>query len=142
MVVTEERAPEREVWLEHRGTEVGGRWSRPSGVWLQSNPGPWVGPRDPSGSQEGRAGLGPVRGQHRQRGRATDAWGRPPARLAARGRWGRAAPWCAPPGSAATGRERKGGEEHLCEVSSPELLESRNGAWLRGMQVATEASHS
>lgn len=71
MVVTEERAPEREVWLEHRGTEVGGRWSRPSGVWLQSNPGPWVGPRDPSGSQEGRAGLGPVRGQHRQRGRAT-----------------------------------------------------------------------
>lgn len=71
MVVTEERAPEKEVWLEHRGTEVGGRWSRPSGVWLQSNPGPWVGPRDPSSSQEGRAGLGPIRGQHRQRGRAT-----------------------------------------------------------------------
>lgn len=33
LVVTEERAPEREVWLGHRGTEVGGRWSRLSGVW-------------------------------------------------------------------------------------------------------------
>lgn len=87
-----------------------------------------------AGTRDHPAGQGP--------GACADAWGRPPARWAARGRWGRAAPWCAPPGSAATGRERKGGEEHLCEVSSPELLESRNGAWLRGMQVATEASHS
>lgn len=87
-------------------------------------------------SGDARPSCGPGPGSMRRR------VGTAPARWAARGRWGRAAPWCAPPGSAATGRERKGGEEHLCEVSSPELLESRNGAWLRGMQVATEASHS